>query len=302
MQAYGIWVQVVPDFMTTSELAAYLRIKERTVYELVRTRRIPCSRATGRLLFPRTLIEAWVRARVDYEGPALEPPPPVIAGSHDLLLEWAVRESGCELALMSGGSLDGLRRLEAGQALAAGLHLIDPASGEYNAAFLRASVRFGDVALIHWAWREQGLITAPRNPKKLKGIADLARPGVTVARRQEGAGSEVLFRHMLERAGMSDRALTCATPVMRTESDVAAAVLEGKADCGLGIAAGARRHRLGFIPLHRERFDLAIGRRDFFDERVQRLMWFTRSPAFAERAAALGGYDVSECGRILQPG
>jgi putative molybdopterin biosynthesis protein len=163
-------------------------------------------------------------------------------------------------------------------------------------------MRFADLALLHWAWREQGLITAPRNPKKLKGIADLARPGVTVARRQEGAGSELLLRHMLEQAGMSDRALTCATPVMRTESDVAAAVLDGKADCGLGIAAAARRHRLGFIPLHRERFDLAIGRRDYFDERVQRLMWFTRSPAFSERAATLGGYEVSECGRILQAG
>ena len=53
------------DFLTTAEVADYLRLKERTVYELVRTRRIPCSRATGRLLFPKSLIEAWVRARVE---------------------------------------------------------------------------------------------------------------------------------------------------------------------------------------------------------------------------------------------
>ena len=289
-----------PDFLTTAEVAAYLRLKERTVYELVRTRRIPCSRATGRLLFPRSLIEAWLRARVEYEGPALAPPPPVIAGSHDLLLDWAARESGCELALMSGGSADGLRRLERSGAIAAGLHLMH-SDGSYNGAFLRASIRAADLVLIHWAWRDQGLIVPARNPKKLRAISDLARPGVAVACRQDGAGSRLLLTHLLERAGIAERRIKLADPVLRSESDVAAAVLDGRADCGLGIAAAARRHRLGFVPLHRERFDLAMARRDFFDERVQRLLWFARGKAFAEYAAALGGYDAAETGRVLVP-
>jgi putative molybdopterin biosynthesis protein len=289
-----------PDFLTTGEVAEFLRVKERTVYELVRTRRIPCSRATGRLLFPKSLVEAWVRSQVEYEGPRLEPPPPVIAGSHDPLLDWAVRESGCELALMSGGSLDGLRRLELGQALAAGLHLLEPAGG-YNAEFLRRSPRGADLVLIHWAWRDQGLITATRNPKKIRGVADLVRPGIVIACRQEGAGSQLLLRHLLERAGLAYSALKLLEPAMRTESDVAAAVLDGQADCGLGIAAAARRHRLGFLPLHRERFDIAVAAQAYFEEGFQRLLWFARDPAFAARAAALGGYDVSQTGRVMRP-
>jgi putative molybdopterin biosynthesis protein len=289
----------MPDFLTTAEVADLLRIKERTVYELVRTKRIPCSRATGRLLFPKSLVEAWVRSQVEYEGPALEPPPPVIAGSHDPLLDWAVRESGCELALMSGGSLDGLRRLELGQALAAGLHLLEPEGGGYNADFLRRSPRRADLALIHWAWREQGLITAVRNPKKIRGVADLMRPGIVVACRQEGAGSQLLLRHLLESAGLAYADLRLLRPPLRSENDIAAAVLDGQADCGLGIAAAARRHRLGFVPLQRERFDLVIGLRAYFDERVQRLLWFARAPAFAAQAAALGGYDVSGTGRVI---
>lgn len=288
------------ELLTTTEVADLLRIKERTVYELVRTKRIPCSRATGRLLFPKSLVQAWVRSQVEYEGPRLDPPPPVVAGSHDPLLDWAVRDSGCELALMSGGSLDGLRRLELGQALAAGLHLLEPEGAGYNAEFLRRSPRSADLVLIHWAWREQGLITAVRNPKKIRGVADLVRPGTVVACRQEGAGSQLLLRRLMETAGLAYSALKLLEPAMRTESDIAAAVLDGQADCGLGIAAAARRHRLGFVPLHRERFDIAIWVRGYFGEGIQRLLWFTRGRAFADRAAALGGYDVAETGRVVQ--
>ncbi len=290
----------MPEFLTTAEVAEYLRIKERTVYELVRTRRIPCSRATGRLIFPKPMIDAWVRSQIDYEGPATEPAPPVIAGSHDPLLEWAVRESGCDLALMSGGSSDGLRRLELGQAVAAGLHVLDPASGDYNRPLIAGTARWGDLVLIHWAWREQGLIVAPDNPRQIRGIADLAGPAIVVARRQEGAGSQILVRHLLERSGVSYESLTLLEPAMRTETDVATAVLDGKADCGLAVASVARRHRLSFIPLQRERFDLAMRRRDYFEPPLQRLLWFTRDAAFAQQASALGGYDVANTGQVIQ--
>lgn len=287
------------ELLTTSEVAEYLRIKERTVYELVRTRRIPCSRVTGRLIFPKSLIDAWVRSQVDFEGPIPEPAPPVIAGSHDPLLEWAVRESGCDLALMSGGSADGLRRLELGEAVAAALHIFDPLSGDYNKPFLSDTAGSGDLVLIHWAWREQGLIVAPNNPRRIRGVGDLARAGITVAHRQEGSGSQILLRHLLERSGISYERLRLLEPAMRTETDLAATVLDGKADCGLAIASVARRHRLRFIPLQRERFDLAMRAQDYFKPSLQRLLWFTRDAAFAAYAAALGGYDLSETGRVM---
>jgi len=224
----------------------------------------------------------------------------VIAGSHDPLLEWAVQESGCDLALMSGGSSDGLKRLELGRAVAAGLHVLDPASGDYNRPLIAGAARWGDLVLIHWAWREQGLIIAPDNPRQIRGIADLLEPGIVIARRQEGAGSQILFRHLLEQSGVSYESLTLCEPAMRTETDIAAAVLDGKADCGLAVASVAQRHRLGFIPLRRERFDLAMPRRDYFEPPLQGLLWFTRDAAFAASAAALGGYDVSKTGQVIQ--
>ena len=200
------------SFLTTSEVAEYLRIKERTVYELVRTRRIPCSRVTGRLIFPKTMIDAWVRMHIDYEGPAFEKAPPVVAGSHDLLLEWAVRESGSDLALMCGGSSDGLQRLERRQAVAAGLHVLNPADGDYNRSFISGAARWGDLILIHWAWRDQGLVVAPTNPHRIGRIADLGQPGIVIARRQEGAGSQILFRHLLGQAGVAYHRLSFFEP------------------------------------------------------------------------------------------
>ena len=287
------------DFMTTAEVADYLRLKERKIYELVRLHRIPCSRVTGKLLFPKQTIDLWVAGRVEYDGPELPPAPPVAAGSHGPLLEWALRESGCDLALLAGGSSDGLRRLAARQAVLAGLHLIEPASGEYNLPFLRPLRGVADVVLIEWAKRTQGLVTAPGNPRRIGTLADLVKRKLRVVRRQEGAGAQALLRALLAQAGQRYEALTLVEPPALTETDLAAAVLERKADCGIAIAAVAGRFRLGFIPLHRERFDLAMRRRDYFEPAIQTLLRFARTPAFRAHAAELGGYDLGDLGRVV---
>ncbi|WP_249273194.1 helix-turn-helix domain-containing protein, partial [Halomonas sp. BC2] len=83
------------EYLTTAEVAEYLRLKERKVYDLVRQGQIPCSRATGKLLFPRQHIDMWVLSHLEGDQAQRLPPPQVLAGSLDPLLEWAIRESGC---------------------------------------------------------------------------------------------------------------------------------------------------------------------------------------------------------------
>ncbi len=286
------------DLMTTAEVAAYLRLKERTIYELVRRRRIPCSRVGGKWLFPRSLVDLWVAQHVEYSARLPQPAPPVAAGTHDPLLEWALRESHCDLALLAGGSEDGLRRLAEGKAVLAAIHILDPPSGEYNLPAIRALAGLADIVLIEWAGREQGLLTAAGNPLRLAGVGDLARRRARVAHRQEGAGTQILFRHLLDVAGIRYEDLAIVEPPALTQTDLAAAILEGRADCGLGVRAAAQRFRLGFLPLHRERVDLAIRRRDYFEPAVQSLLAFAHTPAFAAEAKELGGYDVSTAGRV----
>jgi excisionase family DNA binding protein len=283
--------------MTSAEAAIYLRISERTLYELVRRQRIPCSRAAGKLLFPRHLLDLWLEAQIEMAATAPRRAPPVLGGSHDPLLEWALRESGCGLALLAGGSVDGLRRLAEREVMVAGLHILEPREGGYNVAAVRALAGLSDVVLVEWAWRQQGLVLAPGNPMAIGGIADLLRPTIRVARRQEEAGAQILLHHLLAAAGGSVELLG-AGPVATNETDLAALILDGKADAGLAVESVARRFRLDFLPLHRERFDLALRRRDYFEKPVQTLLGFARSSAFAARAAELGGYDIARLGEV----
>ena len=283
--------------MTTKEVAAYLRIKERRVYELVRQRAIPCTRVTGKWLFPKTLIDLWLADRAEGERPS-GPPPPVIAGSQDPLLDWAVRESGCGLALLAGGSLDGLKRFAEGAAVAAGLHLFDAETGDFNVPAVSGTVPALGVVLIEWARRRQGLVVASGNPLGISTLRDLKDKGARVVRRQPEAGSYLLLAHLLEREGLTIEDLACIEETARSETDLGLAILEGRADAGLAVEAAARTLKLDFVPLMEERYDVLMRRRDYFEPPIQNLLAFARSAAFRERATQMGGYDLSDAGMV----
>jgi excisionase family DNA binding protein len=287
-----------PEYLTTAEVAEYLRLKERTVYDLVRRQAIPCSRVTGKLIFPRRLVDRWVDANVHAMEGAPTAPPPIVGGSSDPLLEWALRESDSGLATLFEGSAGGLKRFAAAEATAVGLHLKDSAGDDYNREAVRALSSVHDIVLIEWAEREQGLVVARGNPLGLETLADVARAGARIAGRQPGAGGQVLLEDLAERHHVDRTALRyCKRPAL-TESDVASAVADREADCGVAIGAVAKRFGLDFVALHRERFDIACRRRDFFEPPLQRLFAFARTPAFVEKAAQLGHYFVERTGDV----
>lgn len=289
----------MPELMTTREVADYLRLKERKIYELVRQRDIPCTRVTGKWLFPRSLIDAWLLEHAESPGPEPETrPAAVIAGSHDPLLEWAVQASRCGLALLFGGSLDGVARFARSEALACGVHVVNGEDDDYNVDAVRRTTRDRDLVLIEWARRRQGLMLAPGNPLGVGSLADLRAAGARIIDRQPGAGSQLLLDRLLHAAGIGREALAWVDEPAVTETDVAREVHAGHADAGLGIESAARESGLDFVPLARERFDLLVGRRDYFEPPFQALLATTRTSRFAERAATLGGYDISATGTV----
>ncbi|MFL1463690.1 substrate-binding domain-containing protein [Roseococcus sp. DSY-14] len=289
----------MPDVLTLAEAAAWLRLSERTLYGLARGRQVPGALVGGKWLFPRRALEHWLLARAEDGLPgALALPPPILAGSHDPLLDWAVRQSGCGLALRGGGSLEGLAALAAGEAMAAALHLPDPDTGGFNEGAAREALPGRAVVGITWAWREQGLMVPPGNPLGLAAVADLARPGLRVAGRQNRAGSHLLLLHLLAEAGIRLGAVGFLPEAAMAEDEVAALVAEGRADAGFGIRAAAAARGLGFVPLARERFDLVMPWRSHLGAAVQELLGFARGAAFQARAARLGGYDVAGCGQV----
>ncbi|MGP9765527.1 substrate-binding domain-containing protein [Halomonas sp. AOP13-D3-9] len=286
-------------YLTTAEVADYLRLKERKVYDLVRQGQIPCSRVTGKLLFPRQQIDLWVLSHLEGDQAQRLSVPLVVAGSQDPLLEWSIRESGSDLAMLCQGSGDGVRRLIDGKAMLAGIHLLDASSQRYNEPSLLGLSGMRDLLIVHWAKRRQGLLLPVDNPLKITGLSDLKRPDVRVAHRQPDAGAARLLSCLLQQAGIESSALNWAPHASLSEDDLALSISQGEADVGLGVEAAAHRQQLGFIPLCEEPFDLIMQRRSYFEPALQRLLAFTHQARFAERAAMLGGYDIGEAGKIV---
>ena len=287
-----------PAFFTTREVAELLRVRERKVYEMAAEGAIPCRRVTGKLLFPRAEVEAWLAGGATAVSPA-GAPPDVVAGSHDPLLDWAIRESGSGLATLFDGSLDGLDRVAGRRAIAGGMHVFEAGQGEgdpgdWNRGHAARRAGHAPVVLVEWVTRQQGLILAPALATAIRSVADLA--GRRVAQRQPSAGAGLLLAHLLERAGVRD--VTFLPELARTETEAAAAVASGKADAAPGLEAVARQFGLPFLPTMRERFDLLVDRRAWFEPPMQALLRFAHTDAFAAKARDLGGYDVTGLGTV----
>lgn len=285
------------EYLTTKELAELLRIKERKVYDLAASGEIPCSRAMGKLLFPRAAVEVWLArasSGLDRAG-EVHSRPNVFLGSHDPLLDWALRESGCGLATYFDGSLDGLERFAAGEGIASGLHIYEPAAKQWNTPAVVDLFAAAPVVLVEWAWRERGLIVAPDSKRQFKKMADLA--GARIVPRQAEAGAQKLLTHLLQLEGPAADSLTF-TPPVRTESDAALAVLEGKADAAFGLKSLASQYRLGFSPIIKERFDLLIDRRSWFEPPMRTFLEFCGSKTFGAKLSEIDGYDVGGFGAV----
>jgi putative molybdopterin biosynthesis protein len=291
------------ELLTTDEAAAYLRLSERKLYELVANQAVPCTKVTGRWLFPRAALDRWVMAGlIASPGLARAAPPPIVGGSHDPLLEWALLESRSGLATLPEGSEEGLRRLIRGEVTAAAIHLhaLEGDDEQVNLVAASSTPGLHDAVVIAFARREQGILVAPGNPHRLTDIASIANRGARTAQRPAGAGAQLLLLALLARAGISVSELRPVKPACPTGSDVAQAVRSGRADCGIATRAVAATAGLDFVPLTWERFDLVLRQRDYFLPGPQALFGFMRSPLLCDRATELGGYDIGTIGEVRQ--
>jgi len=228
----------------------------------------------------------------------------VVLGSHDNtldLLATLLRRRDHRLRLSSGhvGSLGGLMALRQGRAHLGGSHMLDPETNTYNVPFIKRHLAEVPLKLVNLAWREQGLMVAPGNPKEIRTIRDLTRSGVRFINRQRGAGTRLLLDYLLQEEGLEAAGIEGYAREEYTHMAVAVNVFSGTADVGLGIMAAAKALGLDFMPLLPERYDLVVPEATFGDQRFQTLLEVIRSREFQEAAAALGGYDLKDCGKVL---
>jgi putative molybdopterin biosynthesis protein len=289
------------QLFTTAEAASYLRLKERKIYEMVAEGTVPCTKVTGRWLFPKADLDHWLASSVTRpEGMTRPEPAPIIGGSHDPLLEWALRESGSGLATLAVGSEAGFNRFIAGETIAAGLHLhaLEDPEADANVAAVSGRSDLQNAVMIAFCRREQGLLLAPGNPLKIRAIEDVIAKRARIAMRPQGAGAQLLLLSLLHRAKAALDALVSISPVCPTGPDIAQAIRAGRADTGIATHSVANSAGLDFVPLVWEPFDLLMRQRDYFHPPLQALIRFLQSDELAARAQEMGGFDLVAAGTV----
>jgi putative molybdopterin biosynthesis protein len=289
------------QLFTTAEAAAYLRLKERKIYEMVAEGTVPCTKVTGRWLFPKAELDQWLASSVTRPaGMARPAPAPIVAGSHDPLLEWALRESGCGLATLAVGSEAGFDRFIAGETIAAAIHLhaLEDPEADANVAAMASRSDLQDAVLIGFCKREQGFLLPPGNPLRINSIADVIEKRARITMRPKGAGAQLLLLGLLHQAKTTLDQLAAVSPVSPTGPDIAQALRAGRADTGIATRGVASAAGLDFVPIAWEHFDLVMRQRDYFHAALQALIRFLRSDDLAARARELGGYDMANAGTV----
>jgi putative molybdopterin biosynthesis protein len=227
----------------------------------------------------------------------------VFIGSHDMTLDILadeIRSTGRDIRIASGnvGSLGGLMALKRGVCHFTGSHLLDTATGQYNLSYIRKYLKGTPVHVFHLVRREQGLIVAKGNPKRIAGLRDLVRKDVTFVNRQAGSGTRVLLDYRLSEEGIRPEEVRGYAHEEYTHMAVAVDVLSGAADCAMGIYAAARALALDFIPVEQEQYDLIIPSALLAHPGIEAILETVRTAHFRERVAAMGGYDPSRSGEL----
>jgi len=211
----------------------------------------------------------------------------VVMGSHctglDVLIGRLAQE-GLTVKSLAVGSTGGLQAARRGECDVAGVHLLDPASGEYNRPFLTEAL-----ALVPGYRRTQGLVFRPGDARFEGRTAEAAAaeaaasPGCLMINRNPGSGTRLLIDGLLGAARPSGHA-----SLARTHNAVAAAVAQGRADWGVAIGAVARQYGLGFLPLRAEHYDFVLNRERMGRAPVRRFVELLQDPAVRQRLASLG--------------
>jgi len=195
--------------------------------------------------------------------------------------------------------MGGLVALSRGEAHFTGSHLLDPETGEYNLSYIRQVLPGLPVKVIAMVGRQQGLLIAKGNPRRISSLEDLTRQDVIYINRQRGAGTRVLLDYHLGLLDITSDLVRGYKQEEYTHLAVAAAIASGRADCGLGIAAAAQALDLDFIPLYQERYDLVIPSVYYHDQLLSPLFQVLADPEFQKSVANLPGYDVDLMGKLI---
>jgi putative molybdopterin biosynthesis protein len=298
------------EMMNTKEVARYLGVHEKQVYALIKAKRIPSTRITGKWIFPKRLIDEWVESHAKeglekvrektrrIEGALLA------CGSNDPILDMLqtyMKKTYPEFYIFSAntGSTDGMKALNKGFTDIAWSHLLDPKSGQYNIPFLPTYLPDVNAVVVNLFHRELGFLVAPKNPFEINGFEDLSKRGLRFVNRQKGSGTRVLLDHHLKQLKIPSSRIEGYEREVYTHFEVGLSILSKEADVGICTVAVAKLLGLPFIPIARESFDMILDQGTFFYKGIQAFIETLNSREFRQRVETIGAYDFKDSGKIL---
>jgi putative molybdopterin biosynthesis protein len=154
------------------------------------------------------------------------------------------------------------------------------------------------VTFAHW---QEGLIVRQSNPKKIRSIADIAKPTVRIVNREVGSGARRLLDKQLAATGIKPHRIKGYGNEVSSHLEVASRIRAGLADVGIGVRAAATICGLDFVPLQHERYDLVIPKIFYANLSGVRVLLDTIvTKRFRDELEALGGYDTGDTGKLVE--
>jgi putative molybdopterin biosynthesis protein len=209
------------------------------------------------------------------------------------------REEGFELVTAPAASAQALEWLRKGKVHIAGTHLRDSKSGEFNLPYLKRKFAGEDLLVVTFAQWEEGLVTAPGNPRGIRKVADLVQQGLRFMNREPGSGSRLLFERLIADEGISAKRISGSDRLAAGHLAAAYAVARGEADSCIATRSAAQAFGLGFVALQQERFDLVLRRQDASLPGMQALLGVLQKASFRRRLECHAGYETRHSGAQL---
>lgn len=312
--------------LTPVEVADILKIKKNTVYELIKRGDLAAYRVGRKLRIEREDVEAYKERYKEStsSSPNIAVPsvltqpstseknviqtsfqPGLVLYGQDILLDILSNHmenhpDGARVYRKHLGSFPGLIALYEGKADVASAHLWDSETDTYNIPYVRRFLPGIPTVIIHLAIRTQGFYVKQGNPLEITRWQDLSHPDLRLVNREPGSGTRVLLDEKLRQLGINRLIINGYQNVEKSHTAVAIAVARGLADVGIGNQKAAMQvEEIEFIPLQQERYELVIKEEDLNKPLVQLLLSTLASNAFKQEIEGLGGYGLSEMGKLV---
>ncbi|MCM3725064.1 helix-turn-helix transcriptional regulator [Neobacillus cucumis] len=296
---------------TPDEVSQIFQISKHTVYELIKRGELQAFKIGNKMRIEHVELERYKEsmkapAKKSADAPNVINMPTVpirLSGSHDFLVEHFAKQAGSALNLQIQpsfiGSLEGLMMLYRGQCDIAAIHLLDPASQEYNLPFIHQLFVYENIAVMRFAARQQGFIIAKGNPKNIHNFTDLTRKDVQFVNRQKGAGTRFLLDSMLSNHGINPSKISGYANEEWNHLSAASYINRGMADVTFGIQSAASHLGLDFVPVAQEKFDLVFRFTPENKQHLLSLIHYLQSASFKDSLTDLEGYSIQDLGKII---